>query len=114
MTKKEYKAKIQDALLKSDKAVYRALRLIFMNQTSDERASENTVWKNDIGFNGVDAEILSSFAKQVISWEDNPGSRRYPSPLSPKQMAIARKKMVRYWRQLLPFAQMKMKEEVSI
>lgn len=112
MTKNEYKAKIQDALRKSDKAVYRSLRLIFMNQTSDERASENTVWLNGVGFNGVDAEILSSFAKQVIAWEDNPETRRYPSPLSPKQLEIARRKMVRYWRQLMPFA--KMKEEVSI
>jgi hypothetical protein len=43
-----------------------------------------------MGFNGVDAEILTSFAVQI---------KRF-NRLSPKQIEIARKKMGKYARQL--------------
>jgi len=61
------------------------------NQTSDEQASENTIHANGIGWNGVDATILTSFAKQVKKgWK-----------LSDKQVAIAKKKLPKYAKQVL-------------
>jgi hypothetical protein len=84
------KESIQSLLDKNDVAVHRALIAIYNRQTDDEQSSENTYYRNDIGFSGVDGNILSSFAKQLLS-------RGF---LSEKQMVIARKKMKKYWRQL--------------
>jgi hypothetical protein len=59
---------------------------------------------NGVGFNGRDAAILSSFAKQIMSWEatSNP---RYPQPLSPKQFDLARRMMPKYAGQLARIAE---------
>jgi hypothetical protein len=79
----------------------RALEVIFERQTADEQDSGQTTHENGIGFNGLDAEILSSFAKQVKRWKGTPeGQRRFPVPLSEKQLNIARRKMAKYAGQL--------------
>lgn len=61
------------------------------NQTADEQATGDTRWANGIGWNGVDAKILTSFAGQVKKgWK-----------LSDKQLAIAKKKLPKYAKQVL-------------
>ena len=90
LTIKQVKEWMQNLLLTNDKAVCRALVVIFERQTADEQVIGATRFNNNVGFTGVDAEICTSFAKQVLS-------RGF---LTPKQMVIARKKMLRYWRQL--------------
>jgi hypothetical protein len=61
------------------------------NQTSDEQATGDTRWANGIGWNGVDAKILTSFAGQVKKgWK-----------LSDKQVAVAQKKLPKYAKQVL-------------
>ena len=90
----------------NDQWVIRAILAIFSRQTAVEQCTETTREENGIGFNGVDAEILSSFAKQIIDFEA--GKSRFRSPLSPKQMGIARRKITKYAGQLLSI--MKAKE----
>ena len=68
----------------------RGLVRIYERQTMDEQASKVTRETNGVGFSGIDAEILSSFAEQY--------QRR--GSLSEKQMTILYKKMPRYWKQL--------------
>ena len=68
----------------------KALVKIYERQTIDEQNSQATKENNGIGFNGLDANILSSFAEQV-----NKGRN-----LSVKQMTIVYKKMPRYWKQV--------------
>ena len=68
----------------------KALIKIYERQTIDEQNSQSTKENNGIGFNGLDANILSSFAEQV-----NKGRN-----LSVKQMTIVYKKMPRYWKQV--------------
>jgi len=63
---------------------------IFENQTADEQNVGDTVENNGIGFTGVDAGILSSFAKQIIKGRT----------MSLKQQAILFKKMPKYAGQL--------------
>ena len=63
---------------------------IFENQTADEQNVEETVEHNGIGFTGADANILSSFAKQVLKGRT----------MSAKQEAILFKKMPKYAGQL--------------
>jgi hypothetical protein len=68
----------------------KALVKIYERQTIDDQNSQSTKENNGIGFNGLDANILSSFAEQV-----NKGRN-----LSVKQMTIVYKKMPRYWKQV--------------
>lgn len=64
---------------------------IFERQTADEQRRDVTVERNGVGFTGMDAEILSSFAHQI----------KQGRMLSEKQMTIVFEKMPKYWRQLL-------------
>jgi len=81
--------------------VARALEVIHSRQTADEQNSGETQHNNSIGFNGLDAQILSSFATQVKKWKATPvDNRLHPVPLSPKQLIIARNKMAKYAGQL--------------
>jgi len=91
------KSTISDLLMRSDKAVERAIVLLYNRQTADEQASFATRHRNGRGFAGGDAEIFTSFARRVLSGR----------PLTPKQLAVARKpgkagyaKLAKYWRQL--------------
>lgn len=84
---KEY---IREALLGSDKWLIRGLLAIYAHQTHDEQRAESTQEDNGIGFNGADANILSSIAKQV----------QRTGTMSIKQTAIVRKKMLKYSGQL--------------
>jgi high-affinity Fe2+/Pb2+ permease len=85
------KETIQELLDKSDEAVYRAMKQIYAKQTADEQKYQDTHMYNSVGFTGADAEIMSSFTEYYEKF----------GKLSPKQMVIARKKMKKYWKQLL-------------
>lgn len=88
------KQSIKAMLETNDKAVQRGVLAIYAYQTAAEQATEETNQDNGVGFNGADAPILSSFAKQLQKgWK-----------LSEKQMAIARKKIVKYAGQLTKIA----------
>jgi phage terminase large subunit-like protein len=88
------KASIRAMLECNDQWLYRAIVAINAGQTANELACGGTVEDNGIGFNGVDGNIMMSFAAQLnrCGW------------LSPKQTIIARKKMTKYTSQLLNIA----------
>lgn len=67
-----------------------ALLYLFKFQTMDEQTSHYTRDRNDVGFNAVDAGILSSIAAQYLEgrW------------LSTKQINLVRKLMKKYHKQL--------------
>ena len=83
-------ALVKEKILTRDDAVKKALLRLYSWQTEDEKQAEQTQEHNKRGFNGVDSEILTSFAKQLESkgW------------LSPKQIALARKKILKYSTQI--------------
>lgn len=85
------KEKIQALLDRNDEAVYRAMLRIYDRQTRTEQAYQATTDWNSVGFTGVDGEIMSSFTEAY---------KKY-GRLTVKQMTIARKKMKKYWKQLL-------------
>lgn len=74
-----------------------AIVAIFNKQTLDEQQAEETKKTNGIGFNSCDANILSSFAKQII--------KGYT--LSEKQLTIGYKKIKKYAKQLYTIAENK-------
>lgn len=87
----------------NQKWLERGILAIYRYQTAHEKAVEGTVENNSVGFNGVDGQILSSFAKWIEGGErfgKQPGQC-----LTVKQLAIASRKMPKYAAQLLRIAQ---------
>jgi hypothetical protein len=82
------------ALERSDAFVCHAVCALYERQTRDEQAIGETVVHNKVGFSGCDAEILSSFAKFC----------KKTGFLTPKQTALARKKLPKYRKQLAAIA----------
>jgi hypothetical protein len=74
--------------------VIKALHAIHARQTADEQAGGYTNHTNGIGFSKFDAPFLTDMVVK---------HRRYGS-LTPKQMAVTRNKIKRYWRQLVEIA----------
>ncbi len=80
------------ALLAHDDAhAVGALLRLWSLQTDDEKSSRSAAYDNQVGFSGVDAGLLTSFAEQVQSkdW------------LSPKQMEYLHRMIQKYAGQLL-------------
>jgi hypothetical protein len=95
---------IKQNLRINDTWVYRGIVAIYNLQTIEEKDVNETTEQNGVGFNGVDANILSSFANQIISWENSDTCKKYRTPLSKKQLTIARKKIIKYSKQLAKIA----------
>lgn len=82
-------------------AVEKATVLIYQRQTDAEKAAQITVEKNGVGFNAFDAGIMTSYAEYIL---ENRWGRPRGHILSPKQLAVARKKIVRYVGQIASIA----------
>lgn len=89
-TEDEIKILIQE----NDKVLYGALKKLYNEQTAGEQVEGNTKVQNGVGFNGVDAPILSSMAEFLNK----------TGFLTSKQKALARKKLVKYNKQLTRLA----------
>ncbi len=85
---------IKALLQKNPVFVAKSTVKIFERQTMDEKLTDSTGNNNGIGFNSVDAFIMSRLAKFYIE-------RGY---LSAKQFAIASKKIMKYAKQLTNIA----------
>lgn len=95
---------IKDLLLTNDEAVKRAVLALYRRQTSEEQDAQATIRHNGAGFNSNDGFILTSFAKQMLT----------KGFLSPKQVAFARKRVVKYTRQLVEEANIAAEERARV
>jgi hypothetical protein len=97
-------AQIRALLAERNDAVERAVLVIYERQTETEKATQQTRDHNGRGFSAFDAEILSSFAQQIMAnkWNRPKGQR-----LTERQMVIARRKMMHYAGQLAQVAEQK-------
>jgi hypothetical protein len=68
--------------------------LIYKYQTAEEQAQSTTDHNNGMGFNSMDAYILSEFAKSHAKY----------GRLTPKMLGIVYKKMPKYAAQILRHA----------
>jgi hypothetical protein len=75
----------------SQDAVEAALLIIYDRQTAEERAGAYTKIQNGVGFSKFDAEFCTSLVEQL----------KRGRKLTERQLPYARKKMKRYWRQLV-------------
>lgn len=92
--------KIVELINNNDKMVVKSLMKLYEYQTADEQECGEASWENGVGFNGVDAPIMSSFAEFY----------KKSGFLSKKQIAIARKKLIKYRKQLVKIANMPKEE----
>lgn len=85
---------IRDMIQTNDKVLYGALKKIYGEQTADEQRAGETKYHNGVGFNGADSKFMSSICEQLIrrGW------------LSDKQKYYARKKLIKYNKQLTRLA----------
>tara|TARA_Y100000593_G_scaffold44225_2_gene84406 strand:+ start:367 stop:663 length:297 start_codon:yes stop_codon:yes gene_type:complete len=91
---------IKELLKTNDKAVARGVVAIYNLQTESEKIIGETSEANGVGFNGVDANFMSSIAQFYMqkNW------------LSPKQIEFARKKLLKYSKQLTNIANSNLQE----
>lgn len=93
--KKERREKVKLLLLSSNKAVIRGVVAIYKRQTEDEKNSDATKHSNNMGFCANDASIMSLYAKQILEY----------GGLSDLQLKEARRRIIRYTRQLAELAE---------
>lgn len=91
MNDNEFKEYIKKMVTSNPRWAERAVTVLYQRQTEDEQLVQTTVHENGMGFSGIDATILSSFAQQLAQ------GRR----LSPKQLDVCYKRLGKYARQLL-------------
>jgi hypothetical protein len=97
------KARILHLLKTNNEMVKRSLLVIYGRQTAEEQNCKDTIETNGVGFSGSDAGILTSIAQWYLE-------RGY---MSPKQLDIVRKKMLKYTRQLVEIANQKGVEQIE-
>ena len=85
---------IKNLVQVNDKVLYGAIKRLYDEQTADEKVAGETKHHNGVGFNGADSKIMSSFAEFL----------NRTGFLTTKQKAVARKKMVKYTKQLTKLA----------
>jgi hypothetical protein len=88
---------IEIKILEDDRWLYRAILAVYARQTAPEQASRHTVERNGVGFSGVDAKLLSQFAEDL---------KKYGTLLQWKKN-VARRKIIKYTKQLLDIAREK-------
>lgn len=92
--KKWTKEEIKNLLDTNPAFVGRAIVKIYERQTSEEQSNGATIKNNGVGFNGLDASLLTDFAKFF----------KHAGFLTPKQLAIGRNKIKKYAGQLVEIA----------
>lgn len=99
-TKAAWKEYIQDLLDKSDKAVIRALIVIYGNQEEHEKQAHKSIEHNNIGFSSYDAPIILPIAEVAAAGFG----------LNESSVKIARPIVKKYWRQLMEASKRNLKE----
>jgi hypothetical protein len=99
---------VMSLIRSSDQVACSALVKLFRaGQDADEQEAGSTLRLNGRGFSGVDADFLSSLARQVIANREKRAAQDptvYAGDLSPRQIAAWRKVAPKYSRQLVALA----------
>jgi hypothetical protein len=98
-SKEAIRALLAEESDQGNRAVERAILVLFDRQTESEQVDETTKEHNGVGFNGADAPFLSSLAKWIKGSRRPNGQR-----LSPRQRTRARRQLAKYAGQLARIA----------
>lgn len=100
--------KIRHLLSTNNKMVENSLLILYSRQTIDERAAQASGHHNGMGFTKIDAKFLSSLAEWIKKSTRPDGQR-----LTPKQHMYARKRLMKYVKQLTKYANTRKEIEVQ-
>lgn len=90
-TQKQWEAYLKDLVKTNDQALYKAIVLIHDRQTVEEKAQKESTEHNQIGWTKWDAKEMGDIAIKIKREE----------PLTIGELAKARNKMQKYWKQLM-------------
>ena len=90
-SQKQWEAYLKDLLKTNDKALLRAIVLIYDNQTDEEKNKGESIENNHIGFSKIDAKEMGDIARKIKAGK----------ALTKGELAKSRNKMQKYWRQLM-------------
>ena len=90
-SQKQWKAYLKDLLKTNDKALLRAIVLIYDNQTPEEKDKGESIEDNCIGFSKIDAKEMGDIARKI----------KANKALTKGELAKSRNKMQKYWKQLM-------------
>jgi hypothetical protein len=94
---------IKSLLQTNDTMVCRSLVQLYNCQDDFEKSTGETMERNGVGFNGVDAPYMSSCAKFYIE----------KGFLSPRQMGFVRNKIIKYSKQITKLANQHEKNKIK-
>ena len=91
-------------LVKSnDVALYKAIVLIYQNQTGEEKSKGQSFEDNYVGFTKWDAEEMTAIAQKIVRKQK----------LTDGEVAKSRNKMQKYWKQLMAISKANTKRELE-
>lgn len=90
-SQKQWEAYLKDLLKTNDKALLRAIVLIYDNQTPEEKDKGESIEDNRIGFSKIDAKEMGEIARKI----------KANKALTKGELAKSRNKMQKYWKQLM-------------
>lgn len=89
--KKQWREYLTNLLKTNDRALLKAITIVYDFQTEEEKLKGAAIDENDRGFGKVDARDLGKMAEKI----------RANIPLTEGELARARNKMPKYWQQLM-------------
>ena len=90
-SQKQWEAYLKDLLNTNDKALLKAIVLIYDGQTHEEKDKCEGIDDNCIGFSKNDTKELGDIARKIKANKE----------LTEKELAKSRNKMQKYWKQLM-------------
>lgn len=98
---RQWREYLTDLVKSNDKALMKAITVIYDFQTEEEKLKGAAIDENDRGFGKVDARDLGKMAEKI----------RAGIPLTEGELARARNKMPKYWQQLMKVSKAQMSRQ---
>lgn len=98
---KQWEEYLKNLLKTNNKALFKAIVLVYDSQTEEEKRTNESVEENKIGFSKIDAKELSAIARKIKREEI----------LTEGELAKSRNKMPKYWKQLMVISKRNMQRQ---
>ncbi|MDD4804589.1 MAG: hypothetical protein PHN69_05385 [Candidatus Pacebacteria bacterium] len=98
---KQWESYLKNLVKTNDRALIKAIVLIYDLQTEEEKNTGQSVEENKIGFSKIDAYELGNIAKKIKRGQS----------LTEAEVAKSRNKMQKYWKQLMTISKKQMQEK---
>ena len=97
---KQWEDYLKNLVKTNDRALFKAIILIYDMQTNEEKSTGSSVEENKAGFSKVDAYEMGVIAKKI----------KRDDHLTKGEIAKSRNKMPKYWKQLMIISKRNMQE----